>query len=150
MTLFSRGFTKHLNLAVLIAVLLLCLFALLRGRNAIGGRNQWDFTAHYFSAKAFQAGLNPYDNQAVNGVTTAPYVIPIGLTYPYHPYTLHYFRLFTWLPYPKALLVYMSYHFSVGVDSSCRLAGLLPGAFQYLFALDSVFCSRSTARFSCP
>src|SRR5262245_3477538 len=125
MNLFSKDFTRYLNLAVLIAVLLLCLFALLRGRNAIGGRNQWDFTAHYFSAKAFQAGLNPYDNQAVNSVTTKPYVIPIEVTYPYHPYTLHYFRLFTWLPYPRALLVYMLYHLV--------LVLILPAVWQAFF-----------------
>jgi hypothetical protein len=101
---------KELRLILLLTVCLAALFFILNGRNAVGGYGQWDFRAHYYSARAFAAGLDPYSNADVNRLNTTPYPVPGGHTYPYHPYTLPYFQLFTFLPYATATVVYTLYN----------------------------------------
>lgn len=110
---YLGSFSKNLNLISLLTICLCFLCILIINRNTIGGSNQWDFRAHYFSAKAAEAGLNPYNNHDVNELNKTPYLIPPNLTYPYHPFTLVYFSIFTKLEYPFAIIAYMVFNISL-------------------------------------
>lgn len=102
-------FNKY-NSILLLAVCALFLWVYISGSNIIGGNKQWNFRASYFSTKASEAGLNPYNNRDVNRVNRSGYSIPAWLTYPYHPITLNYFKLFTKFEYNEALRIYLIYN----------------------------------------
>jgi hypothetical protein len=101
---------KKYNTILLLAVCALFLWVYVSGSNIIGGKRHWDFRAHYFSTKAYEAGLNPYNNRDVNRVNRSGYTIPAWMTYPYHPITLNYFKLFTKFEYDEALRIYLIYN----------------------------------------
>ncbi|MEE8637766.1 MAG: hypothetical protein V3T21_01845 [Candidatus Margulisiibacteriota bacterium] len=100
-------FDKYRSI-LLLAVCALFLGVYLSGGNVIGGAKQWDFRAHYFSVKAYEAGLNPYNNKDVNSVNDSRHFIYPQLTYPYHPVTFGFFRLFTKFEFPDALKIYFA------------------------------------------
>jgi hypothetical protein len=101
---------KYSNLVWLLLVCGALIGGLAANRHTIGGSHQWDFRAHYFSTKAWEAGLNPYNNIDANKCNTTPYRIPAYHTYPYHFFTFNYFRIFTTLEYPYAMIVYMCFN----------------------------------------
>lgn len=104
---------KRWDAAILLLVCALFVSVLMREFDTISDANQWDFRAAYFSAKAYEKGLNPYRNEEVNGLNDTPIPVHPYLTYTYHPYTLYYFRLFTWLPYPTAVAAYMAFNLAL-------------------------------------
>jgi hypothetical protein len=63
---------------------------------------QWDFYGYYHCAKAYEAGLNPYDTDAVSQMVQNP-VLP----YVYPPITLFFFQIFTKLDYNFAFYAYL-------------------------------------------
>ena len=63
---------------------------------------QWDFYGYYHCAKAYEAGLNPYDTDTVSQMvrkSVFPYVYP--------PITLFFFQIFTKLDYNFAFYAYL-------------------------------------------
>ncbi|MGO9567168.1 MAG: glycosyltransferase family 87 protein [Desulfomonilaceae bacterium] len=62
----------------------------------------WDFRMYYFSAKAYAAGLNPYSLSDVQGMAGEKV-----LEFYYFPLSLHFFKLFTYLPYKEAARLFI-------------------------------------------
>jgi hypothetical protein len=89
---------------------------------------QWDFRVYYYAASAYQAGINPYDVQAVHQFAPS---CP-GFTFVYPPLLLKFFGLFTLLPYESAYLVWF-------VIKLLALVGLLFLWRRYLFPGESLF-----------
>lgn len=65
--------------------------------------SQWDFNGYYYCAKAYEAGLNPYDTNAVYQITHRP-----SFPYVYPPITLFFFKIFTILDYNSAFYAYLA------------------------------------------
>ena len=99
---YEKFILEHLNLILLLLLCASFLFMIINHQNIIGGGSQWDFRSHYFAARAYEAGLDPYRVENANQFNTTPYSIPHGINYPYHPFTLHWFRLFTGAAFPQA------------------------------------------------
>jgi hypothetical protein len=70
----------------------------------------WDFRMYYFSAKAYAAGLNPYSPSDVRGLAGEKV-----LEFYYFPLSLHFFKLFTYLPYKEAARIFMLIKFGLVV-----------------------------------
>src|SRR5215469_796895 len=64
---------------------------------------QRDFGVMYAAATAFKQGLNPYD-PAVVGTLTREGIVP----YVYPPYTLYFFRPFTWFDFSAAARIFLT------------------------------------------
>ena len=95
---------------LLLAVCVLFLGIYLSNSTIISGIYHWDFRLHYFSTKAYEAGLNPYNNADVNRVNNSGYSIPPYHIYAYHPLTFNYFRLFTKFKYVNAQKIYFVFN----------------------------------------
>jgi hypothetical protein len=65
---------------------------------------QWDFRVYYYAAKAYAAGLNPYDQNALAQVAHTP----VGLPYTYPPATLLLFYLFTFVELNTAFWLFLT------------------------------------------
>jgi hypothetical protein len=65
---------------------------------------QWDFRTYYYAAKAYAAGLNPYDVNTISGISP----VPIGLKFVYPPLTLIFFRLFILFDYNMAYYLFLA------------------------------------------
>jgi hypothetical protein len=69
----------------------------------------WDFRTYYFTAKAFAAGLNPYNPSDVQRIAGEKV-----LEFYYFPLSLHFFKLFTYLPYKEAARLFIFIKFALG------------------------------------
>lgn len=68
----------------------------------------WDFNSYYYSAAAFQSGLNPYDFAAVNSlIPDSGSKISRGTSFPYHPWFLPIFQAFTRFSFETARGIYL-------------------------------------------
>ena len=63
---------------------------------------QWDFLSCYYSTKAYEAGLNPYDANTVSEISGKK-----SFAYDYPPITLYFFKIFTKLDYNSAFDAYL-------------------------------------------
>lgn len=108
-TEYEKMILKSLNIILLLLLCFSFLFIILINQKSIGGGNQWDFRSQYHAAKAYEAGLDPYNVNNANRFNNTPYMISWGHNYAYHPFTLPYFQLFTKFPYSQAVLLYMLY-----------------------------------------
>jgi len=108
-TKYEKIILKNLNIILLLLLCFFFLFIILINQNTIGGGNQWDFRSQYHAAKAYEAGLDPYDVNNANRFNNTPYTISWGHNYAYHPFALPYFQLFTKFPYSQAVMLYMLY-----------------------------------------
>lgn len=70
----------------------------------------WDFRMCYFSAKAYAAGLNPYSPADVQTIARERI-----LEFYYFPLSLHFFKLFTYLPYATAARLFIIIKFALMV-----------------------------------
>lgn len=85
---------------LLIAYSIFIVFSIAIDRN----HHFWDFKAYYYSAKAFQQGVNPYLPSEVSKIAKSD----IRLTYPYPPVTLLFFKLFLLFNYSTAYFLFLS------------------------------------------
>ncbi len=102
--LTSPALSPRINALLLLAVVLYFGYALADISRNVGNpvSYMWDFRMCYFSAKAYIAGLNPYspsDVQALAGERI--------LEFYYFPLSLHFFKLFTYLPYATAARLFL-------------------------------------------
>jgi hypothetical protein len=68
---------------------------------------QWDFEVYYYAAKAYAAGLNPYDVKTVSEVAQTPRILHLNLKFVYLPVTLLFFRLFLLVDYNTAFHLFL-------------------------------------------
>lgn len=64
----------------------------------------WDFKTYYYAAKAYAAGLDPYDIDALAEIAPTK----ITVEYVYLPLTLWFFRLFSLMDYDTAFYLFLA------------------------------------------
>ncbi len=69
---------------------------------------QWDFEVYYYAAKAYAAGLNPYDVKTVSEVAQSPRIWRLKLRFVYPLITLLFFRLFLLVDYNTAFYLFLA------------------------------------------
>jgi hypothetical protein len=85
----------------LVLYFLLALAEIVRDGGADGTYGS-DFSMYYYTTKAYDAGINPYDRQAVEAASRQSL-----FEFYYFPASLNVFRPFTWLPQNAARLIYL-------------------------------------------
>ena len=71
---------------------------------AMVDKYQWDFRTYYYAARAFDAGQNPYDIEALSKISLSP----IGLKFVYAPLSLYAFKIFAYFEYKTAYYLFLS------------------------------------------
>ena len=68
---------------------------------------QWDFKVYYYAAKAYVAGLNPYDVKTLSEIAQDPRILHLKLKFTYPLVTLLFFRLFLFVDYNTAFYLFL-------------------------------------------
>lgn len=99
-----RKTRPNLSIVLWVAVVLYFLVAVatIVYRSGPNGDYEGDFLMYYCTTKAYDAGINPYDLQAVESMSGQQLT-----QFYYLPLSLYLFRPFTWLPHNTARLIFL-------------------------------------------